>query len=664
MAQGNSAITKPSNNSMQDMALIDFFLAKKQEYSDQRLDLEDVWRQARKAFYVKKDIDRIYNGRSNINIPIMRWKLIGIIARIMRIIFNTDPIGRIEQRTASEEVKKDVIDLINKFIFEKQLDEIDFEEEYEKFWQEKGITGTAIAKITQEFESEKINFFDEPEDLVEETVIKDNTFFRPLVTEEFYTDFYKENLQESAVNIHSTVLSMEELREARKIEIKTSQEVDENGDLVIVREEFEEPLYRNLDLLTVDGNNITKEHMDYIEQISGTKKAANKLIKKLKMAKKTGFIEVDECWGKFDLNDDGVSEEIVCTIAFDSIVIRAERTPFTHKRFKRPFIAGRFKKIPGQFYGESNITVGNGLFLEYNATRSQAMDARTRAVAPMWYEDTSKTLVWDRVWRPGGVVKGSGPNGLQPLIQPNLQFVAQQDAQFIERDIDKLWSLSPVQEGTSSSANIPKTARATSEIISQNDMPLNLLIRESIENEIKPFIEMLYERDIKFKTVEDLLSVWSPKEIQNTEGVEQIDRKDLLFDVDIKILGNLELSNEISHQVGYERFGQVAQQIPPLAKRTNWIVYGEKILKSYGIKDDSEGLFFTDEELARISQQEQQQQQQQVRAQQIQMQRERQMKKQDFTDEKAIEATIDTNKKINEMEAEASIELATGQKVG
>jgi hypothetical protein len=176
---------------------------------------------------------------------------------------------------------------------------------------------------------------------------------------------------------------------------------------------------------------------------------------------------------------------------------------------------------------------------------------------------------------------------------------------------------------------IPNTASGTNQIIAQNDMPLNDIINNAVNGELKKFIEMLYERNIQFKDVGDLRRVWTDKQIQSaglivegdqlmTQDGQPVTMRELSAEFCVKILGNLELANEINHQMGWERYMQVAQNIPPLAKRTDWVYLGEQLLKAYGIKDDAEGLWLDPETLLEIDQ-EQQQANQQAQQQEQQM---------------------------------------------
>ena len=655
MVEINLEETENMKDNLLDKDALDFFLPLKQQYEEQRQPLEHSWTQAIAAYYMTDKLDKIYEGRAQVQIPIMNWKVNGIVARINRVLFGVEPIGRYEDKKIGEDNDtNDIVDLWNKFVFQHQLTEIEFISAFKDFTKNKTIQGTAVAKISQEFETKNLSFFENEEP--EEVVVKDNTFFRNILLTEFYSDINKQDINDSQACIHSTVVTVEELIKNRKRkETEVFEIVDqETGEVIGTEEEEKEVgLYKNLNLLNLNSDgSITLEQTEYMQQLGLNAKQSMALQKTLKETRKTGFVQLDECYGNFSF-DGEEPVEAICTIANGRIVIRLETTPFKHKKYNRPFIVGTYQPIPNSLYGTSNVILGLLLLQELNAARAQAMDARTRSVSPMWYIDTLKQTKWDKVWRPNGVVKGQGQNGITPLLNPYLGNITIQDSQQIQRDLDQLWSLSPVQEGTTDSRLIPSTARGTLAVIAQNDMPLNEIINNAINRELKPFLEMIFERNLVFKTVEDLKTVWTDEELERVFQGEQPTMRDLMFDANIKILGNLELSNEVAHQQGYLQFITTASQIPPLARRLDWKELGDKLLRSFGIKDDSDGEIWLPDELVAEIQQEQQQAQQQAEQKLIERDQQKTM----------FEQEVKTEGKIVELQAEGLIERTTGQKV-
>ena len=139
--------------------------------------------------------------------------------------------------------------------------------------------------------------------------------------------------------------------------------------------------------------------------------------------------------------------------------------------------------------------------------------------------------------------------------------------------------------------------------------------------------------------------------------------QDLYFDFNIKVLGNLELSNEIAHQNGYMNFLNYASGIPTLAKRIDWQVAGEKLLASFGIKDDAEWLFLDDEIVVETDKQIAQQQQMAMQQAKQMEKQERIEKKIEDIDKHRAEKQIDTEAKLIVDNHEVLIESLTGQKI-
>jgi molecular chaperone DnaK (HSP70) len=69
---------------------------------------------------------------------------------------------------------------------------------------------------------------------------------------------------------------------------------------------------------------------------------------------------------------------------------------------------------------------------------------------------------------------------------------------------------------------IPGTATGTQQLVAQNDIPLNDIVESTINNAIKPFLEMLIERNFAFKEVESLLTVFKEEDIKKMQADAEI----------------------------------------------------------------------------------------------------------------------------------------------
>jgi hypothetical protein len=609
-----------------DLEIVEFLNQIKGQYKDARLPYEAAWRQARSAYYGDEKLTTIYKGNANIRIPVIDWKVNGTAARINRVLLNQIPIARFEARKDTEPLKLNIVDLWNEYVFKYQLKAIEFTKHFKQFIKDKLILGTSIGKITQEFEVEEFSYFDEGEE--EPVVTKDNTFFKSILLEEFYTDITKETLHESRANVHSTVLSMDDI--FRKKE-----------------------LYENINLLVPTGNSLSVEQEEYLQRFNLSINSRNEFTEAIQQTQKTGYVPIDEYYVKMDLDNSGIAKESLVIIAMGMVVLSKGESPFRHKRYKRPFILGKHMPVQGMVYGESKVIKGLNLLYELNACRAQSLDSKTRSIAHMWWENTGNGPTnWDKVWTPNGVVSGNSPEpAIVPILNPYLGHITMQDSTLIERDIDKLWNLSPIQEGSATRQQTPETFKGTAALISQNDMPLNDII-QATAGEMAEFLEVLYERNLRFKTVGDLAEIVGQDKVDAAGIKDDTTMRELQLDLGVRILGNMELSNEGAMQRGWELFITWASQIPNIARRLKWKEVAVKKLQSFGIKDDSEDIWIPEKDVQKALEEEKKQQQQ---AQQEAIELEMAKYK--------AEKTIDTDLKIVEMGAEARIEKTTKQKV-
>ncbi len=677
---------------VEERQALEYFMSCKSRYEIQRVPWETKWRQAAASVYGTGNLDKVYEGRSKIQSPIMFWKSRAIWSRVSQTILKRTPYGRLEDKNLRKQ-NKNYVDIVSKYMFEHQLENIGFKPAFKLATQEKAVFGTYVAKIPQKYEVEEFSY--DPDEEAEEIVVKDDPYFELLRIHEFYSDVYQQDINDSDACIHATTTSMAELNKNKLEKKKDLFELkdEESGEVIGYEEgeEYEVGKYKNLDLLEGldDASNLSEGQREYLEMmgVNVTDAEASREVKafkkEIKTAHTSGFVSIDECYGKWYF--DGVEKEAVCTIAAGKVIIQGpEPVKTRHKKYKRPFLIGRYITIPNSLYGICPNIMGQNLLQELNASRAQNNDAKTQSIFPMWYQDVNKKVAWNKQWKPNGIIKGMGPKGIEPILNPYLGNIAIDDASVISKDIDQLFGVASIQDGSSDRGNMPDTAGQTAMVISQNDIPLNDLIDDTLENEIKPFFQMVYERNLTFKTMSDFLVVWSNEDLEKAgfvaeesedsddivlktiggEGGEQkeVEMKDLVFDVNVTILGPREISNERAQQAGWAAFSADRREDPSLAKRTNpKKVYKHK-LASYGIFDETEDIWVDEEAVKEITQEDNE-----ARAA-----AEEKAKKDDITNyqnKKAVdvqahevEKQIDTEANMAERTHEVVIEKLTGEK--
>lgn len=677
---------------IQERIAVQHFLGLKSQYASARTEWETKWIQAAASVYGTGNLDKVYEGRAKISSPIMFWKCRAIWSRLNQTLLKRTPYGRLEDKNLRKQ-NKNYVDIVSKYIFEHQLEVIKFKQAFKMSMQEKTVFGTYIAKIPQVYEVEDFNY--DPDGEAEEIVVKDDPYFVPIRIHEFYSDVYKHNINESDACIHSTNVSMEYLRKNKKTTITEQyEEVDKTtGEVVGYSEEKRETgIYKNLELLEglYDGDNLSVGQRDYLQMmgVNVTSAEAGRDVKDfkrlIKNAERSGYISIDECYGLWPY--EGEEQECVCVIAAGKVVIRGpEPVKTRHKNFKRPFIVGRYIAIPNCLYGITPNLMGQNLLQELNASRAQNTDAKTQSIFPMWYQDVSKKIAWNKVWKPNGVIKGFGPKGIEPIMNPYLGRIGIEDSNIIQRDLDQLFGISAVNEGSTDPRLVPNTASGGAQVIAENDIPINDLIDDTLEWEMKPFFEMLYERNLTFKKMSDFLVVWSDADlkkagfaVEENEGADdiimkaptkegeqptEVEMKDLVFDVNVKILGQRELSNEMATQAGWNALAVHKQNDPNLTKRIDEAKFYTHLLRSYGIGDDSDDIWLDEEIVMKVNQQNQQSLAQQAEEQKQQVVKDYQAKKGIDLQARQAEIGTETEAALVKQTHEAVVEKTTGQKI-
>ena len=141
--------------------------------------------------------------------------------------------------------------------------------------------------------------------------------------------------------------------------------------------------------------------------------------------------------------------------------------------------------------------------------------------------------------------------------------------------------------------------------------------------------------------------------------------KKLYFDANFKVLGNMELNNEVATQQGWINFIREVKDNPTIVKRLKWKEVMKKYLGAFGIKDDAEGVFIDEAIIREVEQQEAQAQQDQQQQQMAMMEQQKQeqlaLAQKDKVDNISIYATqkdIDADTKIKQMRMEAMLEAS------
>lgn len=164
------------------------------------------------------------------------------------------------------------------------------------------------------------------------------------------------------------------------------------------------------------------------------------------------LIEVIEYWGKYDLDGDGVEEEIVATIAEREFLLRIEKNPFVPpdgKEALRPFVIVPF--IPTKEpYGVGLIEPALDLLDEMNTKRNQRIDNVNKVIDPPLLANKFAGLDYETLeYRQGNIVWWTPTGGqtakdaLNYLPMPDVTGSIREEVSMIDRDIQATTGVFP-----------------------------------------------------------------------------------------------------------------------------------------------------------------------------------------------------------------------------
>lgn len=153
-------------------------------------------------------------------------------------------------------------------------------------------------------------------------------------------------------------------------------------------------------------------------------------------------IEVWEMWDR-----DGLT-----VMAAGEVVIREQANPFWHGM--KPFIALRDSLVPHEFYGKGEIEPVIKLQHALNTIQNQIIDNRTQVLMNMWKVTGENVDETELVYRPNGVVHLSSEyEKVDPIVPPDLTGNAQKDLSLIKSDIQQALGIYDYTKGAESGVN-------------------------------------------------------------------------------------------------------------------------------------------------------------------------------------------------------------------
>lgn len=253
------------------------------------------------------------------------------------------------------------------------------------------------------------------------------------------------------------------------------------------------PIYANTDspLLENSKKNDDPAHLDRLTVRGVSDSSRSK-----------GMVEVVEYWGCYDLDGDGIKEEVNIVIGNSCVLLRAVANPFHHQ--KRPIVRGVLFPVPKEFFGIGMVEPVMQLQAELNTIRRQRLDNVNLALNRMWKVNSLADVdVETLVSTPNGIILTDDMAGVEALPTPDVTSSAYTDAATIQSDIENVTVPRSVQ-GIPESGRLGRTARGAQLIIGQALEKFGLAAKLQEEMVIKVVLRRFHQLNLQFIDSEDV----------------------------------------------------------------------------------------------------------------------------------------------------------------
>lgn len=214
-------------------------------------------------------------------------------------------------------------------------------------------------------------------------------------------------------------------------------------------------------------------------------------------------IEILEYWGQYDLDEDGIKEEVYLVFANRKVLLKAEPNPFHHQ--KRPILRTVLFPIPMEWYGMGLIEPVISNIHELWTLRRQRIDNINMIINRMWKVNSIADVDLDTlVSVPNGIVITDDMNAVEPLETPNVTADAYNEAGIVQSDIENATAPRSMQ-GTPESGRLGRTARGAQLIITQALEKFGTAIKLIEEMAIKRTLRMFHQLNLQFIDDDDVL---------------------------------------------------------------------------------------------------------------------------------------------------------------
>ena len=273
--------------------------------------------------------------------------------------------------------------------------------------------------------------------------------------------------------------------------------------------------------------------------------------------------ELLEFWWDYPIRDKNTADRnSVMVLLNRTHVIRINRNPFFHGL--KPYISTALYPKPNEFDAQGMLDPVRRMQFELNDTRNQAMDWKSRALAPTFLADASANYREAHLrFGPGVVNKVANINGIREIVLANILPTAFAVENQIEKDMrgasGALTQLQGLQgqAGTTASEAIANLQQANSR--------LDLIVQEIEEMKTIPELEMQFELNKQFaRTPRIIRSIEEVRSGVSRFGTQQVVQPfEIIGQFDFFALGSKKMQIEALKSRQLLDFFGIIARMPP-----------------------------------------------------------------------------------------------------
>jgi len=455
--------------------IVEDLVKKIKDWADDAVNHTTVWASHQVKWHklrmrIKKKKTFPFPGCSNIRMPTLEIKIRKLKAALVNVIFGIRPVVQVIPTPSgnwesARKIEKFLDHLIMDVIRLKPKAIIAIDQELEKgFYLLKPYWRTEITTRVEELTLDDISL-DEAiwlfsvdrtiDEVVQALVDRLQVDTHPLVAKENYTELERiaeeilSGATEVKVELQDVLYNFPDvdLCEPERVYVSTDTGYDPQTAQFIIHEFFlpldtlkQNAKHKGWDIKAVNSIEAKKD-IDLSKQIDRTKDEREG-IERLKSAE--GLVKIWECYCWYDINNDGVKEKCVITIApdFDK-VLRKITLPFYSGKY--PFVKLFYELIDDRWFSHRGIPeLIEDIVKEIDIQHMQKIDSQTIRNAPMYLYRAGMVnpKIVQFVFGQGIPVQGMQPldDIIKPLNanNPNVEYSYEREQMLLEAKIEEL----------------------------------------------------------------------------------------------------------------------------------------------------------------------------------------------------------------------------------